>query len=143
MKKSIKIILFIVLAGVLGVGGVTLYVFTKAPTEATKLKPDVIIDATEFFNTYEEDEEAANKIYLDKLVQVEGVVAEVFANNTGELNIILKEEGDFAGVSCSFIPAEQEKITKLETGDLVKVKGFCSGMLMDVVLNRCVLVEEK
>ena len=142
MKKSVKIILIIVLVGILGVGGYILYVFTKAPAEASNLKPDIIIDATKFFSTYEEDEEAANKVYLDKLIQVEGKVAEIFANNAGELNIILKEEGGFAGVSCSFIPKEQEKLAKLIAGDHVKIKGFCTGMLMDVVLNRCVLVNE-
>ncbi|MBN1184754.1 MAG: hypothetical protein JXB49_20880 [Bacteroidales bacterium] len=141
MNKSLKIGFFILLAAILGIGGYIVYVFTKAPESATNMKPEIVIKASEFFTSYEEDEEASNKLYLDKLIQVEGRIAEIFSNNSGDLNIILKEDDDFSGISCSFIPQEQEKVKKLNTGDVVKIKGFCSGMLMDVVLNRCVLVE--
>lgn len=142
MSKAIKVILFIAICGIVAGGAYIIRVFTKAPEEVLNITPDYTLEASLLYEEYESDEEAANAKYLDKVIQVTGPVAEILLNNDGEINLIVKEEGDFSGVNCSFAKDEQDELASLEFGDKVTIKGFCTGMLMDVVLNRCVLVEK-
>ena len=107
-----------------------------------KITPEYFLAASLLYEEFETGEEAANTKYMDKVIQVTGTVAEILLNNEGDINLVLREEEDFSGIHCSFGKGEQEKLSSVKTGDEVTVKGFCTGMLMDVVLNRCVLVEK-
>ena len=42
------------------------------------------------------------------------------------------------GVICQLDELSEHKRTEFETGETVQLKGRCTGMLMDVVLVRCV-----
>ena len=59
----------------------------------------------------------------------------------GEIvSLTLKSPDEISGVICSFDKtALPEKLP--EIGDTIKIKGMCSGYLLDVVLNKCSLVE--
>jgi len=45
------------------------------------------------------------------------------------------------GVLCTLEGSQKEKASKLEIGAMSKVKGVCTGMLMEVVLNKGVILE--
>jgi hypothetical protein len=54
----------------------------------------------------------------------------------GRTEVILETGDPLAGIVCSFESAAPPAIV---VGDTVRVKGVCTGMLMDVVLVRCTL----
>ena len=62
-------------------------------------------------------------------IQITDTTATVFLND------------GYSGTSviCQFGRESNEEIKDLKKGDLVTVKGICSGYLMDVVMVRCVL----
>ena len=70
------------------------------------------------------------------LVILEEIVLSI--NKVTEGGSISLDTGDaMASIICEF--ENQVDIANVKVGDKVKVKGFCTGMLMDVVLSRCSL----
>jgi len=55
--------------------------------------------------------------------------------------LLLETSADEAGVLCTLEMSEKEKISGKKVGELITVKGVCAGMLFEVVLNRCTLME--
>jgi hypothetical protein len=47
----------------------------------------------------------------------------------------------FSGINCSMDEEYNNDIKDLKQGDTVTVKGICSGLLLDVILTRCVVVK--
>lgn len=127
-----KIVLaFVVLIAI--ISAAVYYQLNKPHKQAT-VKADVEINASDLATAFETDEAAANKIYLDKVVAVTGLVSDVSTNQQGFTIIVLKGT-DMSGVSCTLL----EKNTSVEKNSTIRLQGFCNGYLTDVVLDRCVL----
>ena len=99
---------------------------------------DYALSANELFTAFETDEAAANEKYLDKVVGVEGTVKSVSKDEDGTISVTLSTAGDMFGVICQLDNLSTPKRTEFEVGEKVAFKGICTGMLMDVVLVRCV-----
>ncbi|RMG16057.1 MAG: hypothetical protein D6730_25600 [Bacteroidetes bacterium] len=139
MKKNLLILLILAALG----GGIAgFYLFTKQHPDLQDQQPAYTLDASALFAEFEADENAANTKYLDKLLEVQGTVAEVSESPDGGITLVLRPEDAMMGVQCSFLPEQSEAAKKLSPGSKVRVKGICTGMLMDVNLSRCVLVPE-
>jgi hypothetical protein len=135
-KKYLKFILLGVVLIVLGVVlFIRFYIFKEAATSVASKKADIILEAGDLVNSFETDEKTANTNYLNKIVEVKGVVDNV-ADSKSDISVYLKQKGKTSGVMCSFDKAEYQK-NPVKPGDHVSIKGICSGYLMDVVLNKC------
>lgn len=133
MKKFLIITLVLALAA-----GVFGYMQWNKPKEdISAAKSDETISANELLTAFQTDENAANTKYNDKVVEVSGEVREV--TNTEGKTIIRLDAGDsMDGVTCELDAEITHKRTDFKTGEPVTFKCTCSGMLMDVVLVRCV-----
>ena len=133
--KTIKIATFILF--VLIAGAVTWYVFRPAPTSVAGKKADMVVqDIPTFLAEFEVDEELANSLYLNKIIEVQGVISDL----NKELHTLTIQGNDFGGIGCNF--HENYKMPVLAEGQLVKVKGRCAGYLVDVWLMECA-IEQK
>jgi hypothetical protein len=114
------------------------YTFKKSETSVASRKEDVETDASRLIQEFEADEMAANTKYLDRIVLVSGTIGSIAEDSLG-ISVYLKEADALSGVICSF---EREVLdpASLTIGSPVKIKGICTGYLMDVVLNKCSLV---
>ena len=130
-RLKIATILLILLIG----GGVTWYVFRPAPTSVAAKKVDVVInDIPTFLAEFEVDEELANSTYLNKIIEVQGVVSE----HNREYFSLTIHGNDFGGVVCNFQP--KYNLPDIALGQTVKVKGRCAGfLLVDVQLMECAI----
>ena len=102
-----------------------------------KARPEFVLDASDLFNDFSNNEATANQKYLGKVVQITGEVVNVKTENS-QTAVIL--EDDLFGVSTyldsSFV-AENPKIVKdVSPGQSVTLRGQCDGMLSDVVVSR-------
>ncbi len=100
-------------------------------------KADHQITATKIFEEFDNDEKAANTKYLDKVVEVEGIITEVKKNKEGKLTVAM-EGGMLFGVTCEMFESDKIDQNKFKKGQKIKLKGVCTGFLSDVVLVRCV-----
>jgi len=134
-----KILITVIILGVVG-AAIGLYLYNKPVADISDLKPDVKITASELFEKYSSDEMEANNSFLGKIVEVTGTVREISSDQEGKT--IILETGDMlAGINCGMSETSNSTIEKYKTGDNVTIRGECTGMVMDVVMVRCVIIE--
>jgi hypothetical protein len=136
MRKKYFLIAGIVWLVLIGVG---LYFYNKPHTSTANERPDVTIDAADLYGQYQQDENAANKKFLDKIILVKGKIADI---EHGGKSVSVQLEGNptGGGINCSLSSGEHE--TELPAkGSTVSIKGKCSGLLMDVNMVDCVIVK--
>jgi hypothetical protein len=133
-----KIILLVVLGLILAGAFVGYRMYNKPHRDLTHATADFTLSATELFADYEGDETAANAKYLDQVIRVQGAIMAVNTDEAGQTSLTLEAGGLMGGVICQMDPAL--KTTTFTIGQEVTMNGLCTGMLMDVVLVRCVPV---
>lgn len=136
MKKFLLIGLLLAILAI----GVGLMIYHKPHKNMQSAKADFTMPATELYTAFETDESTANTKFLDKVVQVEGVVQSVSKDDAGKISVTLDAGGMLGGVICQLDDLSEHAKTSFEEGEKVVFKGICTGLLMDVVLVRCVVV---
>lgn len=119
------------------------YQFYKVAPDLTKVKPSFVLTSSELYSAFETDEKSANTEYIGKVLEVSGKVAQVeFGSIDSSLNIVLREDDQFSGVICTFSRNMRQSAASVNIGDKVSIRGECSGMLLDVLLNNCALMKD-
>lgn len=139
MKRKYVLILSISLFIIAGIVFGYFYTFRKAGVSAASKKVDYTIEASLLLKDFENNEQSAYDKYLGKVLIVEGIFNSFNKDNIS-ITVYLKHHDDISGVLCSFNKTMIDP-EKLHIGDKIKVKGICTGYLMDVVLNKCSLVK--
>lgn len=134
MKKALLYTLPVLLLGL----AAAYYVYNKPHQNIENAHADLQVSASELFAEFEADETQANQKYLEKIVQVEGEIKDISTNDHGQVSLTLKSNSDMFGVICEMDDLTEHKRTEFSVGETVSLKGICTGMLMDVVLVRCV-----
>jgi hypothetical protein len=111
--------------------------YNKPHRDLTNAAADFTLSATELFAGYEADEAAANTKYLDQVIRVKGTIMAINTDEAGQTSLTLDAGGLMGGVICQMDPALEIIFAE---GQEVTLNGLCTGMLMDVVLVRCVPV---
>jgi hypothetical protein len=133
MSKFLPYILGFAILG----GGYGYLQYNKGHKETVGAKADITISPQDLLNAFETDENAANQKYLDKIIEIEGIVKAFNQTETGS-SLSLETGSEMSAIICEFETANAVK--DIPIGQKVKIKGFCTGKLMDVVLVRCSLV---
>ncbi|MCB9283930.1 MAG: hypothetical protein H6563_07655 [Lewinellaceae bacterium] len=136
MKPNLKYI-FLTIA-VLVIFGI--YLANKPHRNVSRSEPEYFIDAKSLFTAFEEYEEKADAKFLDRVIQVTGVVREVVQDDDGNVRVTLDTGNDFFGIVCELQSSSHWTKADFKAGQEVTFKGLCTGMSMDVVLVRCVRV---
>lgn len=133
MKKiGTTLIILLILAGVFGY-----YLYNKPMDSLEDMKPVASLTADSIFQMYVNDEVGTNKLYLNKVISVTGKIQSILSDTSG-LSITLQTTSGLFGVTCK-MEAASANISGFSEGQVVQMKGLCSGYLMDVVLVRCVI----
>lgn len=147
--KKILIIITLVLA--LAGTGLFLYSFFKPHKTAENKESDFQVTASSLFSLFENHPDSAKALYLNKILTVEGTIAEV-SKREGEngkvvVNIMLEPESS-GFINCEMDPSTVEETTKLAKGTKIKIKGYCNGssssddsgldlLGFDIIMDRC------
>jgi hypothetical protein len=104
----------------------------------------IIIDADSLYAAYQNDEHRADSQYLGKVIEVKGHIAEIQVNGQSEVWILSAQPGKAGqtgagGINCHLFAPEKGTSRQYRNGDLVSIKGRCTGFLMDVNLADCVI----
>ena len=92
--------------------------------------------SVELYSEYATDESLANTKYNGKVIEVTGKILDISEDQQGATVIILDAQDDFGGVLCTL---ESKPKNLPSPGEQISIKGQCNGLLMDVVLNKCVI----
>lgn len=137
-NKNIKILIgLIILMSIVILYALNLY--NKPHLNVEKTEADLVINIHELLNDYKNDENLANGKYVDRVIQISGEISEINIEN-GNSIIIFKDSTGTSSVMCHMSPEENLKVLKLKKDGEIILKGICTGYLLDVMLIRCVLV---
>lgn len=139
MKPITRNIVIILLAIVIAAVLAGLYLFNRQHPDLTGIRADYVTTASALYADFDADEQAATMKYADKVIQVTGTVTIIETNADGTVNITLGDDNMFGGVICTFQGVSDPAGMGIAPGTEVIIKGVCAGMLMDVLLNNCVI----
>jgi uncharacterized protein (DUF1330 family) len=143
MSSSKKIIALITIVAAIVVSVFAYKEYNRKSTDLSFVKPQVTIDAEKLIAAYETDEENANKLYLGKVLLVNGKISAIENQQDTLVNILLGGQDNMHQVSCLLDKAQIKNIKNYSVEKTIAIKGICTGFLADVELNRCVIVDEK
>ncbi len=153
-KRILKIMIILVIAGIIIGGGIALYMFNMPHRDVQSQKADFSLSSTEIVNEYLDNKDAANQKYLaadgeSKILEITGTIQKITEDLNGQTVILIKNEGDKAGVRATILPGSELLISELKTGENITVKGVIrSGanydedleMYVDVVLEKAAII---
>ncbi len=135
MKSTIWFAIAVVFLGLIVAIFIWLYAFRKADLSVASQKAETEIATTDLLKKFESNETEANTTFLGKVIIVSGTIDKITEDST-IVSVYLKNPEDVSGVMCGFNKSMIDKTT-IKTGNTVRIKGICTGYLMDVVLNKC------
>ena len=141
-KKYLYAIIIIAIFAIIGVS-YGLHMYNKKVVVAD-VKPSFTIDAAALYAEFSANEAAATKKYVGNtgdniIVEVTGTIGAI-SNEKGKTYILVGEEMN--GVYCEMDDSQKKDVSLLKEGNPIKITGLCDGVLMDVNMKRCFLVNE-
>ncbi|MEX2485433.1 MAG: hypothetical protein WED10_12760 [Brumimicrobium sp.] len=97
------------------------------------------ISANELYYTYLQNEVSADNNFKGKTFYVEGVVDNIKKDLFGDIYVSLKTEDDFGRILCYLNDANVA--AELIKGQRITVYGECDGLMLDVLMKNCIIVE--
>lgn len=137
MSKK-KIIIGIIVLGIIG-AFIAYKMYNKPHVDVAEASADITISANKILEEFSTDETAANSKYLEKIVEVKGVITETKIEKEKGI-ISLKTNDDFGSVLCHLSETSTKKMSALKEGQTITVKGICTGYLMDVILVKSEII---
>ena len=115
----------------------------RKPTDLTHVKSVVKMDAASIAALYQTNEMQADKQYLNKVIEVSGPVSEIINQQDTFINIMIGDTLSVHKVSCLLDKTHFKNIKNYKVGQQINIKGICTGFLVDLELNRCVIIDNK
>lgn len=106
--------------------------------KAIEQRKQSTITATQLFKEYEDNEVLADKRYKDKYFYVEGVIGDIGRDILDDIYVVLKTNNLMFGVQCYI--EDEELVAQLKKGMKITVYGKCDGLLGNVGMKDCKLI---
>lgn len=149
-KRVIKFIVIVALSVVVIGAAIGLYLFNKPHRNVQAAEVDFSITSSALVEEYLTSPEKANEKYLSdegnsKILAITGKVHSISRDLNDQIVVLLKAEGQNAGVSCTFTKETNANTSTLQIGQTITVKGVIrsgAGFDADLDLYEDVIVEK-
>ena len=118
----------------LTVVGVISYIFTEKFEDTAERKADYTVNAIDFMKEFQQNDSLANKRYTEKIISIKGIVSEVETADT-TVNIKMSDTATGDYIIFAFQQEHLTEAKKLRKGELVSIKGSCSGGIYSEILE--------
>ena len=119
-------------------------IYNKPHPDYTSMPAEQVVRADSLYFSYAGATGSADALYLDKVVEVHGVLNRVDPLDSTAVAVFVVEEGMCGeqGVRCTFHPDHAARALELLGGEEVAIKGYLTGFNQtDVILEKCILME--
>ena len=125
------------LAAIVAIALIGYIIFLKMPGASASSKEVVAeLSAAQLYDAYTNNEKTAQSNYLGKAIVISGEIYDKYEDETGS-GVVLLGPGDGDPYALVTLDGGQEKkLDALKVGNQVKIKAICTGMLMEVTLNK-------
>jgi anionic cell wall polymer biosynthesis LytR-Cps2A-Psr (LCP) family protein len=130
--------ILIVIGVLIVIGAIAGYMMWNKPHRKAENEKGLAIAAPALHKAFSDNEKMADSLYLNKVLEVSGTIAEVKDNQDHRTTVLFQTDNPMGGVFCTM----RDSGVVIEKGKSIKVKGFCSGMtLTDVSMTDCVIAQ--
>lgn len=143
MKKWIKILVIMGVAGIIAAGLGYKFIYNKPHKDYEKAKAEFSITGESLFNDYRSDRASAEQKYNGKVLEVSGILNKIDRPDSLTIAVFVYEEGMFGdeGLRLTMLPNHSDKI-KPYLSKNIKIKGYCTGYNdTDIILEKCSIVK--
>jgi hypothetical protein len=142
MKKLLKLLLLVI--SIITIMLVVVYLTIRFMPEKSIIKQtaDFTLTATSLAEEYEINPTGSDKKFIDRIIEVKGVINEITTDQNNSIVLILRDKESTIGVLCTLREKKMKFRKHFKLGDTITLKGTCSGMLFEVVLNKCIIVDQ-
>ena len=109
----------------------------QSPKVTPNSNPSVIITASKLYKEYNANEIAADEKYKGKIIEITGVIRDIGNDIMDNAYITLVGDEYFGDIQCYF--NEKSVVAKLSKGKRITVIGSCSGLMINVQINNCIV----
>tara|TARA_B100000989_G_scaffold222976_1_gene170516 strand:+ start:306 stop:722 length:417 start_codon:yes stop_codon:yes gene_type:complete len=136
--KNIKSLLSLFLFIIIGFGSLDEFENPEqSPKVTSDSNPSVTISASKLYKEYNENEIAADEKYKGKIIEITGVIRDIGNDIMDNAYITLVGNEYFGDIQCYF--NEKSVVAKLSKGKKITVIGSCSGLMINVQINNCIV----
>ena len=130
LKKLLIITLIILVAGGIGI----YFIFTEKFEDTGTQAAAFTVTADELIKEFQQNDSAANKKYAEKIISVNGKITET---EVADSSINIKMMDTLTGSYIIFAFQEQhiKEAKQFKEGDMVSIKGSCSGGTFSKILE--------
>jgi hypothetical protein len=145
MKKWIKIVIVLAVAGIIGLFLIYTFVYNKPHPDFETERAVFTVDAAALYHEFSGNADAAGQKYNGKIIEVTGAITSVESTDSLVTLVFVFNEGMFGGegVRCAMLPSHAPAAGKLAAGTPVNIKGLCTGFTGDVILEKCSIINQK
>lgn len=118
-----------------------LFVMNMPKASVKSVEADYKLNSEQLYSEYSTDEESSDLKYLGRVIELSGVVEDITTDEQGAAVVLL---GDGDAVIHAIVTMEEDQKSKLsayQPGQNITVKAKCNGMLIEVALNKGLIVE--
>ena len=130
LKKFLILTLIILVAGGIGI----YLIFTEKFEDTGKQAAAFTVTADELIKEFQQNDSAANKKYAEKIISVNGKIAETEAADS-TINIKMMDTLTGSYIIFAFQEQHIKEAKQLKEGDMVSIKGSCSGGTYSKILE--------
>ena len=125
VKKAIFAIIIVAIIGI----GIGIYLYNMPQKNFASSKADFTLTAKELFDEFVKSEQAANAKYVtgNKTIQISGTIKELPESPDTAAIVLIDVQNPDGDISCTLIPEDSKKVKTLKVGNLITVKGQCTG----------------
>ncbi len=140
-RRTIKNILFVLITLVVITSVIGYFLWNKPHADILETKP-IETNAITLYKTFITDSAVAKTTYVNKVLNVSGIVKSISVNQQQQQIILLKTTEPAASINCTM----EKNAEKIKAGDQVSLKGMCVGYIAgeadmglpgDVFMIRC------
>jgi hypothetical protein len=126
------------------IGGLLAFKFMtpKGPLDIHSAPTEITINAGSLYAAFESDETAANGTYAGKVLEVSGALSAITQDDAGNYVMNLTADSPMGQVVCNLSPNEPRPATDTAIGQMITIKGVCTGYLFDVVLDNATIISQ-
>ncbi len=110
-------------------------VATEKFADTSNRKAAYTVNANDFIKEFLDNNSAANAKYADKIITVNGTVSELESPDSSTVNVKFVDSTSGSYIIFAFQEQHLEEGKNLKTGDMVSIKGSCSGSIYSDILE--------
>lgn len=135
MLKKILLYGFILALSIAAAGYYYVFIYSVKHHRNVNDEKGIAISANALANAYATNEKRANELFLNKAIEVNGVVLSMDYDQTHQKTVLIGSEMELSNVFITL----KDSSKSFKIGDTILVKAVCNGFLSDVVLTEGVL----